>query len=328
MSKIRAKIAGIGKYLPERILTNEDLEKMVDTSDEWITKRVGIKERRIADEKTYTSDLATKAAENALSNAGINAEEIDMIVVASVSPDMYTPSVSCLVQKNIGAANAAALDVNAACSGFIFALSAASKFIETGTYKNILVIGADSLSKITEYKDRATCVLFGDGAGAAVLTATETENGVMNCELGSDGAQGDCLTIAGIRMDEKEKERRPFGNPHTIWMDGGAVFKFAVRVMESATLKVIEKAGVSLDEVSCIVPHQANRRIIEGARKRLGCGEDKIFSNVHKYGNMSAASVPVALCEAIEEGRIKRGDKFVIVGFGGGLTWGSALIEY
>ena len=328
MSKIRAKIAGIGKYLPERILTNEDLEKMVETSDEWITKRVGIKERRIADEGVYTSDLARYAAENALKNANMAPEDLDLIVVATVSPDMYTPSVSCHVQKYLGAVKAAAMDINAACSGFIFAVSTASKFIETGTYKNALVIGADCLSKITEYKDRSTCVLFGDGAGAVVLTATETENGVMSCVLGSDGAQGDCLTIAGLRVDEVEKERRPFGNPRTIWMDGGAVFKFAVRVMESATREVAEQGGVSLEDIKYIVPHQANQRIIEGARKRLGCEEEKIFSNVHKYGNMSGASVPVALCEAIEEGRIQHGDKFVIVGFGGGLTWGSALIEY
>lgn len=328
MGKIRARIAGIGKYLPERVLTNADLEKMVDTSDEWITKRVGIKERRIGDENTYTSDVAKYAAESALKDAGMSAEDLDLIIVASVSPDMYTPSVSCLVQKYLGAAKAAAFDINAACSGFIFAVTTASKFIETGTYKNILVIGADCLSKITEYQDRSTCVLFGDGAGAVVLTPTETENGVMSCVLGSDGAQGDCLTIAGLRVDEIEKERRPFGNPHTIWMDGGAVFKFAVKVMESATLEAVKQAGLTLSDVKLIVPHQANHRIIEGARKRLGCEEEQIFSNVHKYGNMSAASVPVALCEAVEEGRIERGDKFVIVGFGGGLTWGSALIEY
>lgn len=322
-----AEIVGLGSYTPEKVLTNADLEKMVETSDEWITTRTGIKERHIADEHTFTSDVATEAAKAALADAKLTAEELELIIVACVSPDMYTPSVSCLVQKNIGAVNAAAFDVNAACSGFIYGVTVANQFIRTGAYRNVLVIGADCLSKITEYKDRATCVLFGDGAGAAVLRATEEETGVLSTVLGSDGSIGDVLTIAGLRNDEIEQERRPYGNPHTIWMDGSAVFKFAVKTMETATLEALEKAGKTLDDLALIVPHQANQRIIAGAQKRLGCGEEKIFSNVAKYGNMSAASVPVALDEAVKEGRLKKGDLFVIVGFGGGLTWGSAVIR-
>ncbi len=327
MSKLHAKIVGLGKYLPEKVLTNADLEKMVDTSDEWITKRVGIKERRISDEDIFASDLAAKAAEAALKDANMTAQELDLIIASTVSPDMYTPSVSCLVQKKIGADRAAAFDVNAACSGFIFAMTTAAQYIENGMYRNILVLGSDTLSKITEYKDRSTCVLFGDGAGAAVLQATGEETGVLSCTLGSDGANGDCLTIPGLRCDAHDLERRPFGNPRTIWMDGSAVFKFAVRVMDAATRRVLENAEKSLEELSLLVPHQANWRIIDGARKRLGLPPEKVFSNIEKYGNMSAACVPIALCEAVEEGRVQKGDLVSIVSMGGGLTWGAILIE-
>lgn len=327
MSKLYAKIAGVGKYLPEKVLDNAYFESIVDTSDEWITKRVGVKERRMSDENTFTSDLAAKAAENALRDADMTAEDIDLIIVASVSPEMYTPSCACRVQSLIGAKKAAAFDLNAACSGFIFAAATASQFIGSGMYKNVLVIGADTLTKITEYKDRSTCVLFGDGAGAAVFTATEEKTGILGSILGADGDSGNLLTICGLKVSEEDKERRPYGNYSTIWMDGQGVFKFAVKTMESATVEVVEKAGCSMDDVKLVIPHQANYRIIEGARKRLKLDTDRVFFNVEKYGNMSAACVPVALCEAIEEGRVHKGDKLVIVGFGGGLTWGSALIE-
>lgn len=328
MGKIYAKIAGVGKYLPEKVLDNAYFEKIVDTSDEWITKRVGVKERRMSDENVFSSDLGTEAAIRALKDAGMEASELDLIITASVSPDMYTPSCSCMIQSRLGAVKAAAFDVNAACSGFIFAMSVASQFIETGMYKNALVIGADTLTKITEYQDRATCVLFGDGAGAAVLTATDERTGILGSVLGADGESGNCLTICGIKESEEDKERRPFGNYRTIWMDGQAVFKFAVKTMESATREVVEKSGHSLDEIKLVIPHQANSRIIEGARKRLKMEEDRVYSDVvGRYGNMSAACVPIALCEAIEEGRAGKGDKVVIVGFGGGLTWGSVLIE-
>ncbi|MEE1013714.1 MAG: beta-ketoacyl-ACP synthase III [Clostridia bacterium] len=323
---MNAKIIGLGKYLPEKILTNADLEKMVDTSDEWILKRVGIRERRISDENTFTSDLATKAAEQALQNAGLEPEEIDLIVLASVTPDMYTPSTACMVQKNLGAVNAVAFDMNAACTGFVFAVVTAAQYLENGMFKNALVIGADALSKVTEYQDRKTCVLFGDGAGAAVLQATEEETGVLSSVMGSDGASGDCLTAPGLRCDAAELEKRPYGNPRTIWMDGSAVFKFAVRVMSASAQEVVEKVGKTLEDVKLLVPHQANMRIIDSAAKRLGLS-DRTFVNIDKYGNMSSACIPIALCEAVEQGRIGKGDLAVLVGMGGGLTWGSVLIE-
>lgn len=328
MGKIYAKAVGFGKYLPEKVLDNAYFESIVDTSDEWITKRVGVKERRMSAEDEFTSDLAAKAAINAIDNAGMTAEDIELIILATVSPDMYTPSASCMVQSKIGAVNAATFDINAACSGFIFASSIAAQFIESGMYKNVLVIGADTLTKITEYRDRATCVLFGDGAGAVVYTAAEEKTGILGTVLGSDGAQGDCLTCCGLKVSDTDKERRPLGEYRTLWMDGQTVFKFAVKTMESATREVVEKAGVDLDDISLVIPHQANSRIIEGARKRLKLTEDRVYGDVvTRYGNMSAACVPIALCEAIEEGRAEKGDKVVIVGFGGGLTWGSALIE-
>lgn len=327
MKKYRAKIVGVGKYLPEKILSNADLEKMVETSDEWIVKRVGIKERRIADENTFASDLAIRASQKALEHAGMKAEDLDLIIMASVSPEMYTPSGACLVQKGLGAVRAAAMDVNAACSGFIFAMTTAVQYIENGMYRNVLVLGSDTLSKITEYQDRATCVLFGDGAGAAILQATEEDCGVLSCTLGADGANGDCLTVPGLRCDEMDRERRPFGNLRTIWMDGSAVFKFAVRVMEASARQVVEEAGKTMEDVKLLVPHQANMRIIEGARKRLDLPEEKVFCNIEKYGNMSAACVPIALCEAIEEKRAEKGDLVVLASMGGGLTWGAVLIQ-
>lgn len=327
MDKIYAKIAGVGKYLPDKILDNAYFESIVDTSDEWITKRVGVKERRMADEDVFTSDLAALAAENALRDAGMSAGEIDLIIVASVSPEMYTPSCACMVQKKLGAEKAAAFDINAACSGFIFAAATGAQFIQTGMYKNVLVIGADTLTKVTEYKDRATCVLFGDGAGAVVLSAAGEKTGILGTVLGADGNSGDMLTICGIKVSELDRERRPYGNYRTIWMDGQGVFKFAVKTMESATREVAQKADCSLDDIALVIPHQANKRIIDGARKRLKIDESRVFSNVEKYGNMSAACVPIALCEAVEQGRAKPGDKIIIVGFGGGLTWGSALIR-
>ncbi len=322
-----AKIVGLGKHLPEQVLTNQQLEQMVETSDEWILKRVGIKERRISDEKTFTSDLAIRAAEAALSDAGMTAEELDLILVASVTPDMYTPSTACLVQKGLGAVNAVAFDINAACSGFVFAMVTADMYIKSGMYKNVLVIGADALSKVTEYQDRKTCVLFGDGAGAAILQATEEKTGILASQMGSDGASGDCLTLPGIRCDAEDADRRPFGNQRTIWMDGSAVFKFAVRVMAASAQEVVEQAGKTLEDVRLLVPHQANMRIIEAAAKRLKMGDDRVFVNVDKYGNMSSACIPIALCEAVEEKRANKGDLVVLVGMGGGLTWGSVLVE-
>jgi len=326
MAEIFAKIAGVGKYIPEKICTNKDMENIVDTTGEWIVARTGIHERRFADENTFTSDLAAKAGAEALKKANIDASEIELIIVASATPDMYTPSTSCLVQKQLGASSAACFDINAACSGFIYSLSVANSFIKSGMYKNALIIGAECLSKVTEFKDRNTCVLFGDGAGAAVLVAATEESGVISTRLGADGRGGDVLTIGGIRADSDET-RRPFGNPRTVWMDGSEVFKFAVRVMADEVAGILSDNGKVLDDINLIIPHQANIRIIDGAIKRLKCDKNKVFTNLHRYGNMSAASIPIALCEAIEEGRLTSGDFAVLVGFGGGLTWGSALIS-
>ncbi len=329
MSEYHAIITGLGSYLPEKVYTNADLERMVDTNDEWIVQRTGIKERHIAREDEYTSDLATQAATLALEDAGIGAEELDLILVASVSPDMYTPSVSCLVQRNIGAVNATCIDINTACSGFVNAVSVADQFIRTGHCKKVMVIGADTLSKITNYQDRSTCILFGDGAGAAVLEARKGTAGVISTASGADGASAEKLYCGGLHepdwCDEKVK---PIHKPRTLWMNGGEVMKFAVRAMTHAALKVLEDAGLTIDDVDWIIPHQANIRIIDGARKRLGIPEEKVFTNLAHVGNMSGASIPVAFSEAYRQGLFQKGDKIILVGFGAGLTWAAALLEW
>lgn len=326
LEKVYAKIKGAGKFLPEKVLTNDDLEKIVETNDEWITKRVGIKERRVTEKDVFTSDIAAFAAENALKNAEMTAEEIDLIIVATLSPDTYTPSVACIVQDKIGAVNATAFDMNAACTGFVFALTTAKQFIENGMFKKALVIGAECLTKLTNYKDRATCVLFGDGAGAVVLEASN-EPGIMECMIKSDGSKGHNIIAPNLKVTQEDIERSLGGSPNTIWMDGSEVFKFAVRYMSASVMTVLENAGYTIDDVDLIVPHQANQRIIDGSKKRLGVSDEKMFSNIQKYGNMSSACIPIALCEAIEEGRLKQGELAVLVGMGGGLTWGAVLVR-
>mgnify|MGYP004589928369 CR=1 FL=1 len=321
-----AEICGMGYYVPEKVYDNDYMESIVETNDEWIVQRTGIKERHICEDGQYTTDIATIAAKNALEDAKMSAEEVELIILATVTPDYFTPSCACVVQKNIGAENAAAFDINAACSGFVTALTIAKQFIESGQYKNILVIGSDALSKATDYKDRGTCILFGDAAGAAVVKASD-KNGILATEIGAKGADGDKLTSLAYREDEEETEKRVSKNKSTIWMAGAEVMKFAVKTMEKAARKVVEGAGLTFDDIDLVVPHQANKRIIDGALKRLGIGEEKVFINLEKYGNTSSASIPVALCEAIEQKRAKKGDKIVIVGFGGGLTWGAALLE-
>ncbi len=324
---IFAKITGTGKFLPERVLDNAFMESIVETNDEWIMQRTGIKERRACDDNTYTTDIATGAAKRALVDAGVAAEELELIIVATVTPDYFTPSCACVVQKNLGAVNAAAFDINAACSGFVTGLTIAGQFIENGTYKKVLVVGADALSKATDYKDRGTCILFGDAAGAVVVEAS-AENGILATDIGAKGTDGDKLTSLAYRNDNSELEKRVSGVKNSIWMAGADVMKFAVKAMESAAVKVLEKAGLTFNDIDLIVPHQANKRIIDGAAKRMGVPTEKIFSNLEKYGNTSSASIPVALAEAIEEGRVKKGDKVIIVGFGGGLTWGAALLQF
>lgn len=321
------KIIGLGYYAPEKVYDNAYMESIVDTSDEWITQRTGIKERRIAADDEYTSDLATKAAKNALEDAGVSAEELDLIILTTVTPDYFTPSTSCVVQKNLGAVNAAAFDLNAACSGFVTAVTVANQFLIAGTYKKILVVSADALSKATDYSDRGTCVLFGDGAGAVVLAA-DGENKILSTWIGARGEGGDKLTSLAYRDDPEEVEKRVSHNKSTVWMAGGEVMKFAVKIMAEAANKVVADANLTWDDIDIIIPHQANLRIVDSAAKRIGITTERMFINVDKYGNTSGASIPIALCEARDCGRLKHGDKAVLVGFGGGLTWGAALIEY
>lgn len=324
---INAKITGIGGYVPEKVYDNAYMESIVDTNDEWITRRTGIKERHISADNEFTSDMATKAARLAIENACITAEDIDLIMLGTVTPDYFTPASACVVQANLGASNAAAFDYNAACSGFVTGITIAKQFIETGVYKHILVVCADTLSKATDYKDRATCVLFGDAAGAAVVSASE-ETGIMETDIGADGTGAKAITALAYREDDEEMEKRISGRKDTLWMAGSAVMKFAVKAMADASQRVIDKAGLTWDDIALVVPHQANYRIVDSAIKRMGIGDDKVYLTLEKYGNTSASCIPVALSEAVAAGKIKKGDKIVLVGFGGGLTWGAALLEW
>ncbi|CAN7464060.1 beta-ketoacyl-ACP synthase III [Rossellomorea sp. LjRoot5] len=304
-------IIGIGRYLPEKILTNADLEKMVDTSDEWIRTRTGIEERRIANNETNTSDMAFEAAKKAIADAEINPEEIDLIMVATVTPDHPFPSVACLLQERLGAKKAAAMDISAACAGFMYGMITAKQFIDNGAYTNVLVVGVEKLSKITDWEDRNTAVLFGDAAGAAVLGPVPDGKGILAFELGADGSGAKHLY-----QDEK------------LIMNGREVFKFAVRQMGESSINVIEKAGLSKEDVDFLIPHQANIRIMEASRQRLELPVEKMSKTVNKYGNTSAASIPVSLVEDLEAGRVKENDVVVMVGFGGGLTWGAIIMRW
>lgn len=321
-------ILATGSYTPEKVLTNADLEKMVDTSDEWIVTRTGIHERRISSPEQASSDLAYEAAVKALRKAKISAEELDMIIVATVTPDSMFPSTACILQHKLGATKAAALDVSAACTGFLYGIATGSQFVANGLYRYVLVIGVETLSKIINYEDRNTCVLFGDGAGAALLGPVADGFGFQAFELGADGSGGPLLSqpAGGSRIPASRESIE--NKLHYLSMAGGEVFKFAVRVMNSATEAVLEKSGISKDAIDLLVPHQANLRIIESAIKRFGLSEDKVAINVDRYGNMSSASIPVALDEAIEQGRLKEGDNVILVGFGGGLTWGAILCKW
>lgn len=321
-------ILGIGSYVPETIVTNHDLENRIDTSDEWIVERTGIRERRVVEAGQATSHLATKAAERALAHAGVSAEEIDLIIVGTVSPDMVFPSVACLVQDNLKAVNAAAFDLTAVCSGFVYGLVTASAFISCGTYKKVLVIGAEALSAITDWTDRNTAVIFGDGAGAVVLGETERGYGLLGFHLGAEGAGGDLLKLpaGGSRLPASAETVAK--RLHFTQMDGNEVFKFAIKIMGDAANKALEDANLSPADVDFLVPHQANMRIITSAAKRLGLPMDKVVVNVDKYGNTSAASIPLALDEAVKSGKIQNGDILTLVGFGGGLTWGAAVVKW
>lgn len=308
---MNAGITGVGRFLPENIVTNLDLEKKVDTSDEWIRTRTGIEARRIAGDDMDTSDMAYRAAVQAIDNAGISAEEIDLILVATVTPDRPFPTVSCMLQEQLGAKKAAAMDVSAACAGFMYGIVTAKQFIETGSYKYVLIVGVEKLSKITDWQDRNTAVLFGDGAGAVVMGPVADGKGVLSFELGSDGSGGKHLYQEDY-----------------IVMNGREVFKFAVRQMGESSINVLEKAGLSKEDVDFLIPHQANIRIMEAARQRLELPVEKMSKTVHKYGNTSAASIPISLAEELEAGKINDGDLVVMVGFGGGLTWGAIAMRW
>lgn len=327
-NEISVGIIGMGSYVPEKIVTNKDLEKIVETSDEWIASRTGIRARRIAEPDMATSDMATKAAERALADAGVSPEEIDLIIVGTATPDMFFPSVACLVQANLKANKAAAFDLTAGCSGFVYSLVTASQFIKSGLYKKALVIGAETLSKILDWTDRNTCVLFGDGAGAAVLAATESGCGILGVDLGADGSGGDLLKLPAGGSRNPASADTVNQRMHFVHMNGNEVFKFAVKIMGETALKALQQAGLKNEDIDCLIPHQANIRIIQSAAKRLQMPMEKVFVNVDKYGNTSAASIPIALEEALHSGKIKNGDIVVLVGFGAGLTWASCVIKW
>lgn len=321
-------ITGVGSFLPKKIMTNSDLEKIVDTSNEWIIERTGIQERRIAEKTIATSDISAIAGQKAMEDAGVLPGEIDLILVATITPDHLFPATACMVQKHIGAINAVAFDINAGCTGFVYALTTAKAFIKSGMYKKILVIGAEVLSKIVNWEDRNTCILFGDGAGACIVEPCQKGFGMIAEELGSDGSKGDVLIVpAGGSRKPTSLETVEEGS-NFIYMDGKEVFKFAVRIMEKSARNVLEKAGLNTEDIDLLIPHQANIRIIDSALKKLNLSKEKVFVNLNKYGNMSAASIPVALDEALNEKKIKKGDNVVLVAFGAGLTWGSIVLKW
>ena len=321
-------IEAVGAYVPEKILTNHDLEKMVDTSDEWIRSRTGIEARRVAAPDEFTSDIAAKAAKIALERANISPEQIDLIIVATITPDMPFPSTACLVQQKLGAFRAAAFDIEAACSGFIFALEIGQQFIMSRTYNTVLVIGAEKLSSIINWKDRNTCVLFGDGAGAAVLQNRPNTHGLLTACMGSDGTRADLLAMPGGGSRCPATLESVSQGLHFLRMDGKETFKNAVNAMLTAAKEALRRCELDISQIKLIIPHQANRRIIDAVAERLDAKPEQVFVNLHKYGNTSAASVAIALDEAVQEGRIQRGDLILLVVFGAGLTWGAAVIEW
>ena len=323
----RAAISGLGAYVPERILTNADLEKMVETTDEWIRTRTGIRERHIAAPEQATSDLALPAAREAIANAGLTPADLELIIVATTSPDMFFPSASCYLQAKLGAA-CGAFDLAAACSGFAYALSVAESFIKSGNYKNILVVGAETITRFIDWKDRGTCVLFGDGAGAAVVSRSKDGHGILASYLGADGTQSEILQIPGGGSRTPPSAESVANGLHYIRMAGPELFKIAVKTMEQAVLKVLEHEKLSVNDIQCLIPHQANNRILQAVAERLKIDSSKVFINVDRYGNMSSASTVVALYEAVKTGAVKKGDYVVLVAFGGGLTWGASLIKW
>jgi 3-oxoacyl-[acyl-carrier-protein] synthase-3 len=325
--KIGVKILGTGSYFPKKILTNADLEKMVDTSDEWIVTRTGIRERHIAEKNEATSDLALGASLEAIKAAGISADKIDMILTATVTPDMFFPSTSCFLQTKLGLKNIPACDLLAACSGFIYGLATAKAYIEAGLCKTILLVGSDILTKITDWTDRNTCVLFGDGAGAMILTASQEDDGILSVALGADGSYSNLLYLYGGGSACPATAESVAAKHHTMTMKGKEVFRNAVPKMVLAAQQALEKSGKAIEDISLFIPHQANMRIIEAVAKKLNISMDRVFVNIHKTGNISSATTITALDEAIKSGKLKKDDLVVLVAFGGGFTWGSAVIR-
>ena len=320
-----AKMIGFGLYTPKKLVENEKLQEFLETSDEWIRTRTGIERRYISLDEN-TSDLAVEASKKALSQAGLSAEDIDLIIVATVTPDNFTPSTACIVQDKLGAKNAWAFDINAACTGFIYALKLGRSLIRSGEANNALIIGAETLSKALNWEDRGSCVLFGDGAGATVLTSTEEDCGIKCVNVKSDGSKGDSLVIQGLPLNSPFKDGKEVSENY-INMNGREIFKFATKVMEESIVEILEKENIKIEDIAAIIPHQANLRIIDYVVKRLGIPREKFITNLQNYGNTSGASIPIALCESIDEGNLKKGDNIIMVGFGGGLTWGAALIK-
>lgn len=321
-------IVAVGSYVPDRILTNADLEKMVDTTDEWITTRTGIRERRIAADDEFTSDLGAKAALRAMEKVNISADQIDLIIVATITPDMLFPSTACLVQEKIGAKRAAAFDIEAACSGFIYGLEIGQQFIMSRTYDTVLVIGAEKLSSIIDWTDRNTSVLFGDGAGAAILQNRADSHGLLTACMGADGSKGGLLSMPGGGSQCPATSQSVSDRLHFLRMDGKETFKNAVTAMCRAAKEALKRCEIEVDSIQCVIPHQANRRIIDAVSERLGTKPEQVFMNLEKYGNTSAASVAIALDEAVQCGRVQTGDLLLLVVFGAGLTWGAAVIEW
>ena len=328
MTKRYGRITGWGMYVPDRVLANHDLEQMVDTSDEWIVTRTGIRERRIAEPGETTSTMSVEAAQRALAQADVTPEELDLIIVATSSPDYFLPPVSSMVEDQLGAKKAAAFTLGAGCTGFVYALVTANQFIAAGMYDKVLVIGVEHLSIAVDWTDRDTCVLFGDGAGAVVMEPSTQPTGIVSAELGSEGKDWDALIFPAGASAKPFSEETLVNKEQYLRMDGRRVFKFATRVMTDSTLRVVRQSGIAWDDIQLVIPHQANARIIDLAVRRLKIDPAKVMVNLDRYGNTSAASIPLALCEAVEQGRLKSGDHFVMVGFGAGLTWAATVVQW
>ncbi|MGE5174274.1 MAG: beta-ketoacyl-ACP synthase III [Betaproteobacteria bacterium] len=325
---IHARITGTGSYAPKKIITNHDLEKLVDTSDEWITERTGIKERRIAEKGQTTSDLAYEASRKALKAAGLGADELDLILIATMTPDMILPSMGCVLQEKLGAKKAVAFDIYAACSGFIYGMSVASAFIKSETYKNVLLVGAEILSRYTDWEDRSTCILFGDGAGAAVIQRHVGKRGILSTHLHSDGSLGGLIHVPAGGAQHPASHDTIHKRMHFIKMKGNETFKAAVRALEGVVQEALDHNKVKSEAIDYLVPHQANLRIIQAMAQRLNMPMEKVVLTLPKYGNTSAASIPMALDEAVRDGRIKENHLLLFEAFGGGLTWASALVRW